>query len=225
MALEPAALLIGYLFGSIPSSYIAARFKKGIDIRSTDTGNVGAGSVFRVVGVRDGILVLLADMGKGAAAVFAAQALGVSQAWVLGAGVAAIVGHTFPLFINFRGGQGVATIIGIFLALTPRSMGVTLALIGIILLLNRRVVLHRFFFAVACAAPALPLCIWLIESSATLTFYSLGIILVVMVRNRRRLRSPKTASMASLEAAPMESARPEVGPTHADDGPVETAWR
>jgi len=223
MVLEPASLVIAYLLGSIPSAYIAVRRKKGIDIRSTDTGNVGAGSTFRVVGVRDGIIVLLADMGKGAAAIFAAQALGVPQVWVLGAGVAAIVGHTYPVFIGFRGGQGAATIIGVFLALTPRSMGVTLALIGIILLLNHRTVLHRFFFAVACAAPALPLCIWLIESSATLTFYSLGIILVVMFKNRRRLRRPKTASMVSREATPMENARPEVGPPRVDDGPVETA--
>jgi glycerol-3-phosphate acyltransferase PlsY len=194
MVLNLASLLIGYLLGSIPVAYIVTKLKKGIDIRDVDTGNVGAASVLRTSGFGQGFGVLLGDMAKGAAAILVAQALDVSLYWVMGAGFAAILGHSFPIYIGFRGGQGVATIIGLFLVLAPEAMGITLVLIIVILLFNRRIYADRVFFAVVCAAPALPLCIWLINGSIVLTFYSLAVIIFVVFRNRRRLRHPKTAT-------------------------------
>ena len=194
MVLNLASLLIGYLLGSIPVAYIVTKLRKGIDIRDVDTGNVGAASVLRTSGFREGFGVLLGDMAKGAAAILVAQALDVSLYWVMGAGFAAILGHSFPIYIGFRGGQGVATIIGLFLVLAPQAMGITLVLIIVILLFNRRIYADRVFFAVVCAAPALPLCIWLINESIALTFYSLAVIIFVLFRNRRRLRHPKTAT-------------------------------
>jgi len=194
MVLNLASLLIGYLLGSIPVAYIVTKLRKGIDIRDVDTGNVGAASVLRTSGFGQGFGVLLGDIAKGAAAILVAQALDVSMYWVMGAGFAAILGHSFPIYIGFRGGQGVATIIGLFLVLAPQAMGITLLLIIIILLFNRRIYADRVFFAVVCAAPALPLCIWLINESIVLTFYSLAVIIFVLFRNRRRLRHPKTAT-------------------------------
>ena len=194
MILNLASLFIGYLLGSIPVAYIVTKLRKGIDIRDVDTGNVGAASVLRTSGFWQGFGVLLGDMAKGAAAILVAQALDVSLYWVMGAGFAALLGHSFPIYIGFRGGQGVATIIGLFLVLAPQAMGITLVLIIVILLFNRRIYADRVFFAVVCAAPALPLCIWLINESIALTFYSLAVIIFVLFRNRRRLRHPKTAT-------------------------------
>lgn len=115
MLLELIAILIGYLLGSIPTAYIIAKLRKGIDIREVDVGNVGAASTFRQIGLWEGAVVFLVDAAKGAAAILVAQALGVYQPWFLVAGFAAILGHSFPFSIGFRGGQGVSTIMGIFL--------------------------------------------------------------------------------------------------------------
>ena len=216
MGLDMTSLFIGYLLGSIPTAYIVTKLKKGVDIRDLDTGNVGAASVLRTSGFWEGLVVLLADIAKGAAAILVAQALGVSQFWVLGAGVAAILGHSFPIYIGFRGGQGVATIIGVFLTLTPEAAGITLGLIGVILLFNWRIYSDRIFFALACAAPALPLSIWLIDASAVLTCYSLAGVVFVMFRNRRRLRHPKTATNVARNSNIVEHVRKGTEPASID---------
>ena len=200
MVLNLASLSIGYLLGSIPFAYIVTKLRKGIDIRDVDTGNVGTASVLRTSGLREGFVVLLGDIAKGAAAILVAQALDVSLYWVMGAGFASILGHSFPIFIGFRGGQGVATIIGIFLVLAPQATGITFLLIVVILLFNRRIYADRIFFAVACASPALPLCIWFINGTGVLTFYSLTVIIFVMFRNRRRLRHPRTTTIMQRNA-------------------------
>lgn len=183
MLLELIAILIGYLLGSIPTAYIIAKLRKGIDIRKVDTGNVGAGSTFRQVGLWEGAVVALVDIGKGAAAILVAQTLGVSQPWLLGAGFAAILGHSFPFSIGFRGGQGVATIMGIFFILAPEAMVIILGLMGIALFFTRHI------FSMTCAvAPFLPLLIGLLGGAAMLIFYSLAVIVFVVFRNRYRLK-------------------------------------
>lgn len=183
MLLELIAILIGYLLGSIPTAYIIAKLRKGIDIREVDTGNVGAGSTLRQIGLWEGAVVALVDMGKGAAAILVAQTLDVSQPWLLGAGFAAILGHCFPFSIGFRGGQGVATIMGIFLILAPEAMVILLGLMGIALFFTRHI------FSMTCiAAPFLPLLIGLSGGSAMLIFYSLVVIVFVVFRNRYRFK-------------------------------------
>ncbi|MDH5695455.1 MAG: glycerol-3-phosphate acyltransferase [Dehalococcoidia bacterium] len=183
MLLGPISIIIGYLLGSIPTAYIMGKSRKGIDIREVDTRNMGAGSTFRQVGLWEGAVVALVDIGKGAAAILVAQAVGVSQPFVLAAGFAAILGHSFPFSIGFRGGQGVATIMGIFLVLAPEVMLVILGLMGVALLLTRHI------FTMTCiTAPFLPLLIWLFDKSAMFLFYSLVIIAFVVFRNRHRLK-------------------------------------
>lgn len=183
MLLGSLGIIIGYLLGSIPSAYIMTKVRKGIDIREVDTRNMGAGSTFRQVGMWEGFVVFIVDAGKGAAAVLIAQALGASQLFVLGAGFAAILGHSYPFAIGFRGGQGVATVIGIFFVLAPEVMLIMLGLLGLALLLTRHI------FSMTCiAAPFLPLLIWLLGKPATLIFYSLFIIAFVLFRNLHRLK-------------------------------------
>ena len=182
-----AAPVIGYLLGSIPAAYIMAKWRKGIDIREVGVGNMGAGNVIREVGLVEGAVVAVADIGKGAAAIAVAQfLLGVSQAWVLGAGLAAIMGHSFPIYIGFRGGQGVATVIGIFSVLAPLATLITLLPLGAVLLISRNI-----FASTLVMGPLLPLVVWLVEGSTTLTLYALGIVGLLVFRSRHRLREAR----------------------------------
>lgn len=183
MLLELAAILVGYLLGSFPSAYIITRIRKGIDIRDVDIGNVGAGSVLRQVGLWEGIVVIIVDMAKGGVAIFVAQALGVSQLWVLGAGFAAVLGHSFPIYIGFRGGQGIATIMGVFFVLTPVAMIINTVLIGVPLLITR-----RLFVSLYLIVPLYPLFIWIFDGSMVLVIYSLVILLYIGVRNMHRVK-------------------------------------
>lgn len=182
-----AAPVIGYLLGSIPAAYIMAKWRKGIDIREVGVGNMGAGNVIREVGLVEGAVVAVADIGKGAAAIAVAQSLlGVSQVWVMGAGLAAIMGHSFPIYIGFRGGQGVATVIGIFSVLAPLATLITLLPLGAVLLISRNI-----FASTLVMGPLLPLVVWLVEGSTTLTLYALGIVGLLVFRSRHRLREAR----------------------------------
>jgi glycerol-3-phosphate acyltransferase PlsY len=176
-----AALIISYLLGSIPTAYIVSKTRKGIDIRDVDTGNVGAGSTFRQIGFVEGLIVLVVDIGKGAASVLIAQALGLGQIWVFAAGFFAMLGHCYPVWIGFRGGLGVATLIGVFAVLAPWATLVMLALIGISILIIR-----HLFTAVFIVGPLLPLFIWLFYGSLELVLYSIVVILFVVFKAVRR---------------------------------------
>jgi glycerol-3-phosphate acyltransferase PlsY len=186
MFFEAGAIIIAYLLGSIPAAYIIARLRKGVDIREVGVGNMGGANVIREIGIWEGVIVLIADMGKGAAAVIIAQALGLSQFWVLGAGFAAILGHSFPVYIGFRGGQGVATVIGIFSVLAPLATLITLLPLGAVLFISRNI-----FASVLVMGPLLPLVMWLVEGSTTLTLYALGIVGLLVFRSRHRLREAR----------------------------------
>ena len=103
--MEAPAIIIGYLLGSIPFAYIAGRLTKGIDIRQAGGGNVGAVNTLREVDTAAGIVVLVADIAKGTAAVLIAQWLGLSLIFVYIVGFAAVVEHNWPVFLKFRRGH------------------------------------------------------------------------------------------------------------------------
>lgn len=169
---------IGYLLGSIPSAYIMSRIRKSIDIREFGVGNMGAANVIRHIGIWEGIVVGITDIAKGAAAILIAQAVGVSQAWVLGAGFSALLGHNFPVFAGFRGGKGSATILGIFLILAPKEIGIVLGIMAIPFSITR-----NFAFSITVGFIFLPLVIWLFVGSMMLTLYSLAIIIFIGLRS------------------------------------------
>jgi acyl phosphate:glycerol-3-phosphate acyltransferase len=116
------AVSIGYLAGSIPFAFLAGRLLKGIDIRRAGSGNVGAANVLRTTGVPTAIGVMLLDMAKGAGAVLWVQRLAAGDAAPAAAGVAAVVGHIYPVWLRFRGGKGVATAAGALSVLAPVAM-------------------------------------------------------------------------------------------------------
>jgi len=126
------SVLIAYLLGAIPFSYLIARWRAGIDIRERGEGNVGARNVYHVVGPVWGVLAGLLDTGKGLAAYLVADRLAFSPTAVLLCGFAAPLGHNFSLFLRFRGGKGVATTMGFLLGFLPFSTlsgGVLVALV------------------------------------------------------------------------------------------------
>jgi glycerol-3-phosphate acyltransferase PlsY len=176
-------IVIGYLLGSIPTAYVVSRARKGVDIRTVGSRNMGAANVMRQIGAHEGVLVGIVDVAKGAGAVLIARALNVPELWVFGAGFAALLGHNFPVFAGFRGGRGSATVIGIFLVLAPEAMLVTLALVAIPFFTTR-----KFMAALFIGFGLLPLFIWLLEGSLMLVRYALVIDLFMLVRNLPDLR-------------------------------------
>ena len=181
-----AAIIIGYLLGGFPTAYIVGRLRKGIDIREVGVRNMGAGNTIREIGKLEGAVVSIVDIGKGTAVIFIAQALGVSLPWVLGTGFAAILGHNYPIYIGFRGGQGAATIIGIFFALAPVAMGICLIPLATVLYFTRDT-----FASIFVVSPVLPVLVGIFESSLILAGYALVVVLYVMFRNRHRFNEVK----------------------------------
>jgi acyl phosphate:glycerol-3-phosphate acyltransferase len=116
------AVSIGYLAGSIPFAFLAGRYFRGVDIRRIGSGNVGAANVLRSTGIMTAVCVMLLDAAKGAGAVLFAQRIASGDAAPAAAGVAAVVGHVYPLWLRFRGGKGVATAAGVFAVLTPLAL-------------------------------------------------------------------------------------------------------
>jgi len=176
------------MLGSIPTAFIVAKLRKGIDIREVGRGNMGAANVMRAIGLWEGFIVAVVDLGKGAAAIIVGQALGVSQPWLLGAGGAALLGHSFPVYIGFRGGQGVATVIGVVCVLSPLVAGICCGIIGVTWLL-----VHHIFASIAITAPFFPLIMWLVEGSPELVLFALAIVLFIGFRSRHGLKEMMVA--------------------------------
>ena len=120
--------ILSYLLGSIPTSFLMGKLMKGIDIRDYGSGNVGATNALRVLGTKIGIITLLIDIGKGFFAVQIGKQL-VSEPtnlFLIGTGLLAIIGHIFTIFLKFKGGKGVATSAGVFIALSPLPVAIAL---------------------------------------------------------------------------------------------------
>jgi len=190
MPLGILSIIIGYLLGSIPTAYIVSCLRKGIDIRTVGSNNMGAANVMREIGTPEGIFVAVIDIAKGAAAILIARTLNTSDIWVLGAGFAALVGHNFPLFAGFRGGRGTAVIIGIFLVLAPKIVLVVLAILLIPFFITlKSSTAVPIGFALACLGfVLLPLLIWLWQGSPALACYVLAIDIFLLVRNLSRIK-------------------------------------
>lgn len=178
MAVNAAiAIVIAYLLGSIPFAYIAGRLFKGVDIRQVGGGNIGALNTAREIGLVPGLLVLIADVAKGSLAVLVALWLNVPLILVFGAGLAAVVGHNWPVFLKFKGGKGAATTIGVLLALAPLESAISIALMVALIVITSNVRL-----AVVIGLMVLPITIWQINGSWMLIVYSIVIFLFLCVR-------------------------------------------
>jgi len=176
--------ILGYLLGSIPTAYIAGHLLKGRDMRQMGDGNVGAQNAFHQLGAKVGVGVFFVDAGKGVLAVLIAQAASIPLVAVLFTGVAAVIGHNWPVFIGFRGGRGEATTIGVLLALITQPMlimaGPALAAL---------VILRNVTKASVVPFVPLPLVCWWLGMPGVLLGYSIALPCLVgfthFIRTRR----------------------------------------
>lgn len=132
-------VLLGYLIGSLPLGLLLARAWSGIDPRREGSGNPGATNVYRTAGWGLGLSVMALDMAKGSGAVLLASRSGGAEAVMVAAGVAAVVGHAFPVWLRGRGGKGVATACGVFSMLAPLATAVAAAAFVLVIAVTRLV--------------------------------------------------------------------------------------
>ena len=147
-----SAIIISYLIGSIPFGYLVARIWKGVDIRQLGSGNIGATNVWRNLGPSAGILALTGDTCKGAVAVILAKQLGYNHnvnTTVLLASLAVLAGHSYPIYLKFKGGKMVATGLGVLLATTPKVALVGLTIWLVFVAISRYVSLGSIAAAVS----------------------------------------------------------------------------
>lgn len=142
------AVVLGYLFGSVPFGYLVGRYWSGIDIRQRGSGNIGATNAFRVLGRAAGSLVFAGDLAKGLVAVLLGTWIG-GPVFGLVTGTAAVAGHNYSAFLGFRGGRGVATSAGAVMAAAPAVLAASLAVWVATLLAGRYVSLASIMAAVS----------------------------------------------------------------------------
>jgi len=180
--------VIAYFVGSIPTGYLLAR-AKGIDIRTTGSGNIGATNVFRILGKPAGIAVLLIDALKGFLPTYCVRYLlhGAPASEVeyhsMTAGLFAILGHNYTCWLRFKGGKGIATSAGVFVALAPVALGITLITWIVIFLLSKYVSL-----ASIGAAVILPLAVWASGGSIPMLVLSSVISLLAIYKHRTNMQ-------------------------------------
>ncbi len=189
---EVLVVILCYLIGSIPFSYISAQVLAHTDVRSRGSGNVGATNVYRTSGVWAGLLALAGDLLKGAVAAWLGFAIGGSVLVII-CSLAAVIGHCYPVFLKFRGGKAVATAGGVVLFLMPK-VGLTLLLLFIaVVVLTRYVSLGSVIVAIS-----LPFVAYLFHYPWQYTLLSALMMLIVVYRHRENISRLKTGSEARL---------------------------
>ncbi len=152
-------LIASYLLGAVPTSYLAARLFRGIDLREHGSRNLGATNLYRVLGWRYAVPVGLLDAAKGLVPVLVfAPRVSSSELFALICGLVAVVGHVFSVFVGFKGGKGVATAAGVMLGLTPAALGVAVLVWAALVYLTGYVSVGSIV-----AAAIFPLAVYLLE--------------------------------------------------------------
>jgi acyl phosphate:glycerol-3-phosphate acyltransferase len=177
------AVGIGYLVGSIPFGLILGRLVGGADVRRLGSGNIGATNVARSLGTGTGVLTLALDSGKGALCVLVGRAVTGLEAGAVAGGMAALIGHVFPLYLRFRGGKGVATGFGAFLALDPAATLGSLALFTVMLAWTRRVSMGS-----VVASASLPALLLIRGDAGVMVAAGILSALLILIRHRENLR-------------------------------------
>ncbi len=198
--LHPVALIVlAYLAGSIPFSFLVARALSGKDVREEGSRNVGATNVARTAGRRAGVLALGLDLAKGYAVVAIArwivsqpgwpfppgpEAWQSKEMWIALAGLVAVLAHMFPVWLRFHGGKGVATAAGVILALDPRVFAASIIVFAIVVLLSRMVSLGSIL-----TAASIPILFRFIAHDAPFwrIIISIGISLAVILKHHSNI--------------------------------------
>ena len=181
-------LLFAYLCGAIPFGYIIAKVFKHVDIRTIGSGNPGATNVYRSISKPLGVLTLILDLLKGFIPVYCTMLLNPDSVWlILSVAFITIIGHIFTVFLNFKGGKGVATGCGVFLALNPLAILICFLVFVLFLVSFRYVSLASIM-----AAITLPISLYFLNSMKEIVIFASIISILVIVRhisNIKRLLS------------------------------------
>ena len=180
---ELILIICAYLIGSIPTALLVSRKFFGIDIRDYGSGNMGATNTFRVLGSKYGTIVMIADILKGVCAVALYNLIPFylhneleRTNFMIGLGLSAVVGHVFPLFANFKGGKGVATLFGMLLAIQPVIAGSCVGVFLLALFLTRYVSLSSIL-----AAVMLPICVLWIWNDDVILYRFFAVLVAALV--------------------------------------------
>jgi glycerol-3-phosphate acyltransferase PlsY len=176
-------IIFAYLLGSIPTGLVLATAMAGIDPRQDGSRNIGATNVMRTAGKTLGVFTLIGDVLKGTIPVCIALFLDLGQWWVAGAGLAAFLGHCFPIYIGFKGGKGVATALGVYLPLTPLAVMVNVFVFASALGVTRMVSVGSI-----TAAIAMPLLIWLGKYPLAYVILSICVDAIIIFRHKGNIK-------------------------------------
>jgi glycerol-3-phosphate acyltransferase PlsY len=183
MTAAPVAMIgLAYLLGSIPTGFIVGTWA-GVDVRKHGSGNVGATNVARVLGKRQGVYTLIADAAKGFVPAFIAVRMEFPTAVTALIGIAAFMGHLFPVFLKFKGGKGVATAFGLFTALAPVATLTLVALFAAVMAASRRVSLSSMI-----AAAGAPLIFWWFSYHPAVVATGALLAAMILVRHRSNIQ-------------------------------------
>lgn len=180
-----------YLLGSLPTGFLVAK-AKGIDIRSVGSGNIGATNAIRVLGLRAGIFVLLMDalkgylavvwLGSGLAHLLHVPLAGLQAAQLI-AGIGAVLGHNFTPWLRFKGGKGIATTAGVYLALAPLAVGIALLTWVLVTVTTRYVSVGSIV-----AALALAVAVWLTKTDPALRGVTLALVAMAIYKHKSNIQ-------------------------------------
>ena len=183
-------LVSAYLIGSIPFSIIASKALKGIDVREYGSGNAGATNTFRVLGKKAGTIVLMLDVLKGYSAVSLAILTDFSPSseiytnFQLAFGIAAVLGHVFPIYAGFRGGKGVATLLGFMIAVFPLPSLVSILVFLFVLTLSKYVSLSSIISGIV-----FPFGVWLLSDQLynTMLVFSVFVPIILIATHQQNI--------------------------------------
>ncbi|MFC2072385.1 glycerol-3-phosphate acyltransferase [Chloroflexota bacterium] len=187
--------LSAYLLGSVPTAYLIARWRRGIDIRQYGSGNVGASNVLASVSKRWTIPVAVFDIGKGALTVWIAQLLGFGAAEQITVGIITVIGHNWPIFLRFQGGRGISTTLGVITMLSWK-LGLIALVISYML-----APLRQLSLGVCVALTSLPIFGWFLSQPLDIEArlpVTLGFAVLALIGLSKRLLAPKTAISESV---------------------------
>jgi len=201
-----ALVFASYLLGSIPFGYLLVRLRSGRDVRSVGSGNIGATNVVRAAGWSTGVATLILDLAKGMFAVWLAGHFSDGNIRIMMfAGLAAILGHIFPVWLKFSGGKGVATALGVFLMISWTAVAAAVAVFAIVVLFWRYISL-----ASVSAAAALPLLVYLLYAPGhgpptTVTAGTLLSSVLIIVKHRKNIERLMAGTEPRIEMGRKES--------------------
>ena len=171
-----------YLLGSIPTGLLLGK-AYGIDVRKEGSGNIGATNLYRTVGRKVGVMTLAGDCLKGMLPVLAVKYSSLPVEYAAWVGLAAFSGHVFSVFLKFRGGKGVATALGVFLALSPLAVAVALGVFAVLMLVWRYVSLGSIG-----AAAVMPIAVWALGEGRVVGVVTMIVAVIVIFRHTENIR-------------------------------------